>query len=311
MAERTAAGPPRAVALAVNPHAGGGKGAGACARVARALEERGVASARFETTAERGDMPAAARALEAGFQEIWVVGGDGTVKEGLQAIIDAGAVLGVVPAGTSNCLARELGTPPETEAAVEWLLARPIGRADLGRCNGELFSVRVGTGVEARAAAITEGSKRGVGPFAYALAGIRALRECPPVLTTVRAQGELIYRGRAIGSITSNVALHPLLGFAGRQRVEPADGLLHITIAHDVPLWAHFADWLTGAAHGDPVLAQITEHLAPAFEIEIEGGAQAHLDGQSIGPHSRLLIECLPRHLRVRGGAGPYEDREE
>lgn len=296
------------MALIVNPRAGGGRGDRAYARATEVLRDRGVDFECFGTSHEKSSGPATREALEAAYEEIWIVGGDGTVRDALEPVVEVGAALGLIPAGTSNCLAMELGMPMGIAAAVEWLLAQPVGRADLGRCNGRLFSVRVGIGLEALAARATEASKQGVGKLAYALAGIRAIREGSPMQMSVRAGSALVYEGRTVGSIISNVALHPLLSFAGRQRVGPADGLLHITIANDAPPLAHFSDWLTGAAHGDPHLAQITEHLAPSFEIEIERVGEVHLDGQCIGPLPHLVIECLPRHLKVRGGVIPESE---
>ncbi len=293
---------PQAVALIVNPRAGGGRGDRARAVATEILRERAVDFECFETSHKEGTGPATRGALQAAYEEIWIIGGDGTVRDALKPIVEAGATLGVIPAGTSNCLAMELGMPMVVGAAVDWLLAQPVGGADLGRCNGQFFSVRVGIGLEALAARITERNKQGVGKLAYALAGIKAIREGRPMQMSVRAGSTLVYEGRAIGSIISNVALHPLLSFAGRQRVRPADGLLHLTIAHDAPVLAHFSDWLAGAAHGDPHLEQITEGLAPSFGIEVQGGGEVHLDGQCIGPRSHLEIECLPRQLKVRGG---------
>jgi len=302
MGEERGAGPPEAVALVVNPRAGGGKGAKSYAWVAEALRMRGVESARFETSGDEGDEPATTQALKAGFEEIWVVGGDGTVTECLAGIVQARGVLGVIPAGTSNCLALELGTPPEVGAAVEWLLHQPIGRIDLGRCNDQLFAVRMGIGLEASAARITERNKQGLGPLGYALAGIRAIREHAPMPMVVRTQGDVIYEGLMLTSIISNVTLHPLLRFLGRGRVGAADGLLHITVVEDAPVAAHLTDWLIGAAHGEPYLERITEHYAPEFHIDLQREIETHLDGQYAGQLAHLALECAPRHIKVRGG---------
>ncbi len=263
MAEGRGGNRPEAVALVVNPQAGGGKGARACAEAAEILRAHGIEAASFETSPEAGADVAAQAALSAGFEEIWVVGGDGTLRPALASIVAADAVLGVIPAGTSNCLAMELGTPPEVRAAVAWLLEQPIGRMDLGGAQArspvprtassagaegsprherltQLFSVRVGIGLEALGARITERDKQGPGPLAYVLAGIKALREGQPTPVVIRAQGETVYEGRTLTAIVSNVTLHPMLRFLGRGRANPADGMLHIPLVEDAPARAEF-----------------------------------------------------------------------
>lgn len=297
---------PEAVALVVNPRAGGGKGAQSYAEAAEILRAHGIEAASFETSPEAGADVAAQAALSAGSEEIWVVGGDGTLRPALASIVAADAVLGVIPAGTSNCLAMELGAPPEVRAAVAWLLEQPIGRMDLGRCDDQLFSVRVGIGLEALGARIAERDKRGLGPLAYVLAGIKALREGQATPVVIRAQGETVYEGRTLTAIVSNVTLHPMLRFLGRGRANPADGTLHITIVEDAPALVHLGDWLMGAAHDEPHLQRIVEHRAPAFEIEAGREVEVHLDGEATARARRLKIECLPGHIKVRGKVGRY-----
>ncbi len=346
MGEGRGGNQPEAVALVVNPQAGGGKGARGYAEAAESLHGRGIEMACFETSPEAGADVAAHAALSAGFEEIWVVGGDGTLRPALASIVAADAVLGVIPAGTSNCLAMELGTPPEVRAAVAWLLEQPIGRMDLGRAQArspvprtafsagaegsprhegqtahrrgrlcdegltQLFSVRVGIGLEALGARITERDKQGPGPLAYVLAGIKALREGQATPVVIRAQGETVYEGRTLTAIVSNVTLHPMLRFLGRGRANPADGMLHITIVEDAPALMHLGDWLMGAAHDEPHLQRIVEHRAPAFEMEAGREVEVHLDGEATARASRLKIECLPGHIKVRGRIGRGTQQE-
>ncbi len=302
MSEVSSASAVDAVAVVLNPNAGDSSGAWVYPQVAEILREHGVEFACFETAPNRGAAPAADRALRAGFEDVWVVGGDGTVRQCLPAIMQADAVLGVIAAGTSNCLAMETGPMlPNPAMLAAWMLRQPVRRMDVGECNGEPFTVRMGVGLEALAARITERDKRGVGPVAYLMAGIQAISENQPLTLTVEADGQVIYRRAAIGAILSNLRLHPMLSFVGRESVRPDDGLLHATIIEDEPIAAHFAEWLGGVTRGDPHLEGIVEHRAVEFHLHSEGAAHTHVDGEDIGVHNDLTVRCMPGALKVRG----------
>ncbi|MCD6360487.1 MAG: hypothetical protein J7M38_06425, partial [Armatimonadetes bacterium] len=259
-----------------------------------------------ETLADGGAAPAVEAALRAGFTDIWVVGGDGTVRQCLRPIVEAGATLGVVPAGTSNCLAMEIGPmPPNPAMRAGWMLRQPVARMDLGECNGELFAVRMGVGLEAMAARLAERDKRGLGPLAYLMAGVQAMAQCNPPRLRVICEGEVIYARKALAAIFSNLPLHPMLSFAGRERAAPTDGRLHATIVEDEPIATHFAEWVAGVTRGDPHLEGIVEHRATEFDITAEGGAHVHLDGEDQGVLERAMVRCRPEELRIRGLSSP------
>lgn len=291
-----------AVAFILNPNAGGGTAAWVYPQAADIVRQRGVQLACFETLSVEGAAPAAEAALRAGFRDLWVVGGDGTVRQCLRAVVEAGAVLGVVPAGTSNCLAMEVGPmPPNPAMRAGWMLRQPVRQVDLGECNGELFSVRMGLGLEAMAARLAERDKRGLGPVAYLLAGVQAISQTKPPPLRVTSEGRTIYERKALAAIFSNLPLHPMLAFAGRERATPTDGLLHATIVEDEPIATHFAEWFGGVTRGDPHLEGIVEHRAAEFEIIAEGGAHVHLDGEDQGLHEQMRVRCLSGALNLRG----------
>lgn len=312
MTSGNTSGPVKAVAFVLNPNAGGGAAAWVYPQAAEILRQRRVQIACFETLANGGAAPAAEAALRAGFSDIWVVGGDGTVRQCLRAVMETGATLGVVPAGTSNCLAMEVGPmPPNPAMRAGWMLRQPVTEMDLGECNGELFAVRMGVGLEAMAARLAERDKRGVGPLAYLMAGIQAMSQSTPPLLRVESDGQPIYERKALAAILSNLPLHPMLAFAGRERATPTDGMLHATIVEDEPIHTHFAEWFGGVTRGDPHLEGIVEHRAAEFDIVAEGGAHMHLDGEDQGIQEQMQVRCLPGALRVRGfepASGTPED---
>ena len=117
---------------------------------------------------------AARRAAESGAERVVAIGGDGTVVEaaaGLLALSDP-PPLAIVPQGTANLLALNLGVPHDRESAIQAAFSSEVGRIDCGRANGEPFLIAVGAGVHADVIARADrSSKRRWGVAAYGIAG--------------------------------------------------------------------------------------------------------------------------------------------
>ncbi len=95
-------------------------------------------------------------------------GGDGTVNEIARALAGSGAALGVVPAGSGNGLARELGVPWDPAAALAVALGRRERVIDVGDIEGRLFVNLAGIGLDAHIAALFNargGRRRGFLPY--------------------------------------------------------------------------------------------------------------------------------------------------
>jgi diacylglycerol kinase family enzyme len=89
---------------------------------------------------------AIARAAVAAHDTVVIGGGDGSVSAAVHALAPTGKTLGVLPCGTLNLLARDLGIPDDVDAAIAALArARPV-RIDLASLNGRLFHSLSGLG---------------------------------------------------------------------------------------------------------------------------------------------------------------------
>jgi diacylglycerol kinase (ATP) len=113
-----------------------------------------------------------------GARMLVAVGGDGTVSELATAAVQQGIPLGIVPAGSTNIIARELGVPRRVDAAVRLLFGtHRLRRLDAGVCNERIFLHMAGAGFDSRFFALTNPRwKRRVGWPAYLPAAARALR---------------------------------------------------------------------------------------------------------------------------------------
>lgn len=192
-----------------NPAAKGQK----AGRFRRCLDAIGNECELKRTTAPGDARRLAAAAIAEGFETIIAAGGDGTLNEVLNGMGEATdgfarARLGVLPLGTINVFAREIGLPTNPEAA--WQILRQgneqsidlpsIEAGDGGNATRTYFAQLAGAGLDARAIELVNWPlKKKIGPFAYVVAGLKAMAEPQARLTvadgTHTATGQLVLVG--------------------------------------------------------------------------------------------------------------------
>ncbi len=221
--------------LIVNPAAGQGKPDAALGEIQAVL---GPLVGRTYVTHKAGDAESAARgAAAAGFDAVLVAGGDGTVNEAVNGLLSAPQTLplGLVPLGTQNVLAAELGQSAGDLSAVAALLRRGRTRGlDVGRLSSgaasRCFVLMAGFGFDAVVVRdVLRPVKDLVGPAAYALSTLGTLAKYRSTAITLTLDGEPIY-SEAFWVVIANTAsygdkLIKLAPFAA-----PDDGWLDICV---------------------------------------------------------------------------------
>jgi diacylglycerol kinase (ATP) len=150
----------RRVALIYNPTSGQGhaRRAAILASVAAVFETAGIATELIPTTAAGNAALLAQQAAANGCDTILACGGDGTVHDALQSMVGGPVALGVIPLGTANALAADLGLPRNAVKAARMLLDAvptpvPVGRISFhdgeGVSHSRYFVVAAGAGVDA------------------------------------------------------------------------------------------------------------------------------------------------------------------
>ena len=135
----------------------------------------------------------AAEAVGKGYEFVFACGGDGTINEAASALVGTDTVLGVLPAGSGNALARSLGIPADPLEAVSLLKTGSVRRIDVGRTCGRYFFTSAGFAFEALLSKrYNEGRLarkiRGIAPY-YALGLLEYLKFTPEeVLLSVDGQ---------------------------------------------------------------------------------------------------------------------------
>lgn len=253
-----------------------------------------------ETDRERGARPLARKAVADGMERLVACGGDGTATEAADVLAGSGVALAVLPGGTGNLLALNLGIPSDTEAA--WRLAlngaaRPM---DVGRANGHVFLIMAGMGLDAHMVHDADRKlKERLGVLAYVIAALRNLGR-PPTRYTITIDGHrLSRRARTVlianvGRITGGLELVP--------GADPEDGQLDLAILRAHGLW-DLARLAIGTlsrhppdAGGDPLLEL---HRGRNIVIETARPQPVQLDGNEAGFTARLDVEVEPGALRL------------
>lgn len=132
--------------------------------LARLLDRAGIACSVATLEGTQTVAALIEAALAEGVSSVIVAGGDGTVRSAAQALAGADAALGVLPCGTMNLLAKDLGMPLDLAAAAMALARGRVVAIDLGEVNGEVFTCASLLGMPARLARFRERLRARRGP---------------------------------------------------------------------------------------------------------------------------------------------------
>ncbi len=265
-------------------------------------------------TEHAGHAEALARqAAAAGISVVVVAGGDGTVNEVVNGLVGTETALAVLPAGTGNVLAAQLGlvgipTPlhrPDPPTAARLLCRGSLHRVDTGFAtprggSGRHFLLWAGIGLDAAIAHELEGEardlKRTLGPVAYGALGIKTALEAVGTPAIIRADGQRL-RDRLLMGVVANI---PLYGGAFELTPEARldDGLL------DLELFAG-GGWWSAVGHLGAILTRQrdTAHARPCRQfrhvrIVTERPVPVHLDAEPYGT-TPVTMEVCRHSLRL------------
>jgi diacylglycerol kinase (ATP) len=270
----------------------------------RVLAQEGVTEPLwYEVRKSRKAPKYARRAAAEGADLILVWGGDGTVQRCVNAVAGTDAVIAILPAGTANLLATNLGVPSDDVAAAVRVGLHGDRRViDTGSVNGEHFAVMAGAGFDARMIAdASRSTKARLGQAAYVYTGARNLFS-PPVQAAVEVDGRRFFRGRASCVLVGNVG-RVLGGVEVFPQARPDDGRLEVGVVTA----ANPAEWLRTlgrvAAGRDPERSPFVEmttgtSLRIRFDrklpYELDGGARPAAKDLRIKVHPHSVTICVP-----------------
>ena len=241
------------------------------------------------------------RALDEGAERVFAWGGDGTVRRCIGVLAGTGVPLAVIPAGTANLYATNLGIPADIEQAVAIGLRGDRRALDVGRFGKERFAVMAGAGFDAAMIRGADDIKERMGRSAYLWSGARSLRQ-EPFEAEIRVDGTDWFEGTAtcillgnLGELFGGVEVFP--------DARPDDGLLELGVvtAAGVVQWSRT---LARTALGDPARSpfvratkarRVEVALDRKVRYELDGGDRNKVKGFKAKVEAGALEACVPR----------------
>ena len=291
----------RRAAILFNPIAGGGRAAAIAARAEAHLRDAGWKVQSLATHAA-GEAQPLARGCAAEIERLVVAGGDGSVREALAGLSEAGesqrVEVALLPCGNANVVARELGLPLDPEAAIQHLSSRTVAPVDLAHANGELFLAVVGVGWDARTVRLLSQMRatrfgarayKLLADLVYLVAGLRAVLRGDAGRFTLEVDGTPAPE-RYCAVISGNLRCYGK-GWAMVPEARAASGLLHYQ-ARRREGFLPILRQLLAAWRRRPVPASVS-HYGSGRELVVRADAPFpfQVDGDDRGDTSELHLE--------------------
>jgi YegS/Rv2252/BmrU family lipid kinase len=286
----------RRISVIVNPSAGGGRAGRALEAVERALRDAVV---EYHVAATESLDHARELALEAAAagEIAAALGGDGIIGAVAGALKHSDGILGILPGGRGNDLARVLGIPADPAAAVRLLAGGPVHSLDLGEVAGRTFVGIASCGFDSEANRIANEARLVRGNLVYAYGALRALAGWKPATFTVTLDG-----GAARTLTGYTVAAANSKAYGGGMFLAPdaslTDGLLDVVTVEHVPK-RRFLRLLPSVFKGEHVHQPgVRVERAASVEIAADRSFTMYADGDPIA-ELPVTVRALPGAVRV------------
>lgn len=293
------------VPLVYNPAAGGGRGEGRFQRAKTRLAERGIEVAPVHTERPRHATDLVRELAEAGHDPIYVMGGDGTVSEAVNGLLQGKKrpAIGFIPGGTGNDFLRDFGCE-ELDPAIDRIARGKPRKVDAAQFRFEgpdgpeerFFNNILGTGFAAQAADLTNRRFKWLGKNGYSAAVVVELARLSSSPTEVVLDGKTITGDIPLVVVCNTIHTGGAMQMAPGAQVD--DGLLDVVLVQDVGrlgLLRLFTQIFDGKHIQDP---KVTFQRAKHIRIEPETPTPLLVDGEVFG-RTPVEIEVLPGALDV------------
>ena len=220
------------VAIILNPGSGGANGDQTASRLIELFAARGREATILAADGRRSVADQARRAVKEGCRVAVAAGGDGTVNAVAAAVAGTKIPLGVLPVGTLNHFAKDLGLPLDLEEAVRVAAEGAVRQVDVAEVNGRVFVNNSSLGVYPRIVALRQRSgARGWGKWLAGLwATVAVLRRRPFMAVRIRIDDETVVRRTPFVFVGNNE--YKMAGLDAGVRESLTGGRLALYVMH-------------------------------------------------------------------------------
>jgi diacylglycerol kinase (ATP) len=299
MGEESGMEKPHRYPVIFNPRARSQKGG----RVMRFIESHPDRLALHPTNYAGEARELAARFAAEGEPVVIAAGGDGTLNEVVNGLVGTKTMLGLLPAGTMNVFAREMGIPCDSLEQALLVIERGfVQEVDLFGANGSPFVQMAGVGFDALVIEETTWeTKKLLGPLAYLLAAAKVLGAEPPKLEVVCPDGR---REEGVAVLAGNGSLYggPFKFF---RNASNHDSKLDVLVYKEAG-YRLVLDSLRGLAFGGIDLLDSTSYFQTSeFVVHSDREVPVQVDGEWIGRFRQVHFIETPHRLRVLAPEDP------
>lgn len=262
----------------------------------------------LETSTDDPGRGVARQAVRDGAERVLAAGGDGTVRAVASGLAGSDASLGIIPAGTANLLARNLGIPLTEPDALEVALGSTTRSLDLVRITtddgegdggeSDRFAVMAGIGLDAAIMSSSDSMlKDKAGSLAYVVAAAKELGREPRLMRITVDDGPVLRRRAMIclvgnvGAIQGQIELIP--------DAKPDDGLIDVAVASPTRLRHWFRVAIRLLTRKERSGDRVDQMVGRRVEVVMDEPDEYELDGDTMGSCRRLVAEVEPGSLRV------------
>ncbi len=287
------------ICFVFNPHSGRNRGRPGLATAIREFIAARSLDARLAVTEGPGHATALAReAVHAGAEVVVAVGGDGTMNEVAQGLVNTSAALALVPCGSGNGLALHLGLPRSPLAALELATGAGgrIAAVDTGTANGRPFFNAMGLGFDADVSQrFNRLTRRGLP--AYARVAFGALREIRPERCRITCGARTEELEVLLVAVANSDQYGNNARIAPGARVD--DGRLDLVAIRPVGLVSAallVPRLFFGNLDRSPHVFRLS---GPTFTIDRVSPRLIHTDGETHAATASVKVVVQPRSLRI------------
>ncbi|MCM1519987.1 MAG: diacylglycerol kinase family lipid kinase [Lachnoclostridium sp.] len=248
-------------------------------------------------TKKHGDATLFARqAVKEGFDAVFSAGGDGTVNETAAALCNSNTILGIIPCGSGNGLARHTGIPVGIREGVDVILDNNCVAADYMTVNDYPCFCTFGVGFDA---AVSEAfaRKKARGKLSYIQSTFETYQHFKPENYTIEINDEVLEK-RAFLIAVCNASQYGNNAYIA-PHASITDGMLDVTIIHSGNALSTALvgiDLMTGFVDKNALIDTIrTSELV----ITRSAAGPAHIDGEPVDLPEKIHIKCHPGKLKI------------
>jgi YegS/Rv2252/BmrU family lipid kinase len=229
------------------------------------------------------------------FDIVVAVGGDGTVNEVAKAIVGTDVILGIIPSGSGNGLARHLNISVFPEKAIRVINNQNVKKIDTAQANEQFFVNLAGVGFDALVAKKFAGQQRR-GFFKYFKIAVQEYLRYEPTKFTMIVDGQKIKRKALFISFANSDQFGYNTSIAPQAKID--DGFIDISIVKKIPLWKTL--FTATLLYSKQINRSKYIEVLRAKEVQIIRKKKTiHLDGEPIKLSKNLIVKVNPSSLSV------------